>query len=54
MPEHASELYAKNILALIELMLDDEGNIAPDFDDEVLAAACVTREVADDNVKAGA
>ena len=46
MPEHASELYAKNILALLELMLDDEGNLAPDFDDEVLAAACVTREAA--------
>jgi NAD(P) transhydrogenase subunit alpha len=57
MPEHASELYAKNILALIELMLDDDGNIAPDFSDEVLAKACVTREVSQNNatdVKAGA
>ncbi|MCH5641074.1 Re/Si-specific NAD(P)(+) transhydrogenase subunit alpha [Gordonia sp. ABSL49_1] len=44
MPEHASELYSKNLLALIELMLDDNGAIAPDFDDEVLAASCVTRE----------
>ncbi|GAB92500.1 NAD(P) transhydrogenase subunit alpha [Gordonia rhizosphera] len=44
MPEHASELYSKNLLALIELMLDDNGVIAPDFDDEVLAAACVTRQ----------
>lgn len=44
MPEHASELYSKNLLALIELMLDDSGAINPDFDDEVLAAACVTRE----------
>ncbi|MBA4021762.1 MAG: NAD(P)(+) transhydrogenase (Re/Si-specific) subunit alpha, partial [Gordonia sp.] len=52
MPEHASELYAKNILALIELALDDDGNFAPDFSDEVLAAACVTRETTD--VKAGA
>ncbi len=44
MPEHASELYSKNLLALIELMLDDNGAITPDFDDEVIAAACVTRE----------
>ncbi|GAC67049.1 Re/Si-specific NAD(P)(+) transhydrogenase subunit alpha [Gordonia soli] len=44
MPEHASELYAKNLLALIELMLDENGAIAPDFSDEVLASACVTRE----------
>ncbi|NMO01682.1 Re/Si-specific NAD(P)(+) transhydrogenase subunit alpha [Gordonia sp. TBRC 11910] len=46
MPEHSSELYSKNLLALIELMLDDNGVIAPDFDDEVIAAACVTREEA--------
>jgi NAD(P) transhydrogenase subunit alpha len=44
MPEHASELYSKNLLALIELMLDDNGSITPDFDDEVIAAACVTRD----------
>ena len=44
MPEHSSELYSKNLLALIELMLGDDGAITPDFDDEVIAAACVTRE----------
>ncbi|MEO7077770.1 MAG: Re/Si-specific NAD(P)(+) transhydrogenase subunit alpha [Rhodococcus sp. (in: high G+C Gram-positive bacteria)] len=43
MPEHASELYSKNISALLELMLVD-GGLAPDFSDEVLAGACVTRE----------
>ncbi|HMS76889.1 Re/Si-specific NAD(P)(+) transhydrogenase subunit alpha [Gordonia sp. (in: high G+C Gram-positive bacteria)] len=46
MPEHSSELYSKNLLALIELMLGEDGVITPDFDDEVLAAACVTREEA--------
>lgn len=44
MPEHASELYSKNLQAVIELMLDENGGLAPDFDDEILAAACVTRE----------
>ncbi len=42
MPEHASELYSKNITALLELMVKD-GEFAPDFDDEIVAAACVTR-----------
>ncbi len=43
MPEHASELYAKNIAALLELMLVD-GVLAPDFTDQVLADSCVTRD----------
>ncbi|MBJ8348095.1 Re/Si-specific NAD(P)(+) transhydrogenase subunit alpha [Antrihabitans sp. YC2-6] len=43
MPEHASELYAKNISALLELMLV-EGKLVPDFADQVLADSCVTRE----------
>jgi H+-translocating NAD(P) transhydrogenase subunit alpha len=44
MPEHASELYSRNVSSLLELMLSD-GVLAPDFDDEVLAKSCVTREV---------
>jgi proton-translocating NAD(P)+ transhydrogenase subunit alpha len=45
MPEHASELYSKNITALLDLLIKD-GELAPDFDDEVVAAACVTLEKA--------
>jgi H+-translocating NAD(P) transhydrogenase subunit alpha len=46
LPEHASQLYARNVQALLELMLDSD--VAPpalrlDLADEVLAAACVTR-----------
>jgi NAD(P) transhydrogenase subunit alpha len=48
MPEHASELYSKNITALLDLLITD-GKLAPDFDDEVVAAACVTR--ADDDAE---
>jgi NAD(P) transhydrogenase subunit alpha len=44
MPEHASELYARNVSALVELMVDEHGTLAPDWDDEVLAKSCVTRE----------
>ena len=43
MPEHASELYAKNVAALLDLLIKD-GEVAPDFDDEIVAASCVTRE----------
>jgi NAD(P) transhydrogenase subunit alpha len=42
MPEHASELYAKNVTALLELLIAD-GTLRPNFDDEVVAASCVTR-----------
>ncbi|HEX3286269.1 MAG TPA: Re/Si-specific NAD(P)(+) transhydrogenase subunit alpha [Mycobacterium sp.] len=45
MPEHASELYSKNITALLELLVKD-GVVAPDFDDEVIAGSCVTRRAA--------
>jgi len=44
MPEHASQLYARNVQALVELFLDDDGNLALNFDDEVIAGACVTRD----------
>jgi len=44
MPEHASQLYARNVQALIELMLDDEGNLNLNFEDEIIAGACVVRE----------
>jgi NAD(P) transhydrogenase subunit alpha len=42
MPTHASQLYARNVTALLELLVKD-GELALDFDDEVVAGACVTR-----------
>ncbi|WP_026424258.1 Re/Si-specific NAD(P)(+) transhydrogenase subunit alpha [Actinokineospora inagensis] len=42
MPEHASELYARNVQALLELLVDKEGAVSLDFTDEVVAGACVT------------
>jgi NAD(P) transhydrogenase subunit alpha len=55
MPGPASRLYAQNIVNLVELMTtraeegDDESGgrpaaFAPDFDDEVVVGACVTRD----------
>jgi H+-translocating NAD(P) transhydrogenase subunit alpha len=48
MPEHASELYSKNLTSLLELLITD-GALAPDFDDEVVAASCVTRSAEGEN-----
>jgi NAD(P) transhydrogenase subunit alpha len=41
MPESSSTMYARNIQALVELMVDDEGNLALDWSDEVIAKSCV-------------
>ncbi|MEA2425116.1 MAG: H+-translocating transhydrogenase subunit alpha [Thermoleophilaceae bacterium] len=41
MPESASMLYARNVQALVELMVDDQGNLSLDWADEVIAKACV-------------
>jgi len=43
LPEHASQLYARNIQSLVELMVDD-GKLALDFDDDVIKGACVVRD----------
>jgi H+-translocating NAD(P) transhydrogenase subunit alpha len=42
-PLHASALYARNLLNLLQLMLRD-GVLAPDWDDEILAGCSVTRD----------
>ncbi|MGH2873313.1 MAG: Re/Si-specific NAD(P)(+) transhydrogenase subunit alpha [Solirubrobacteraceae bacterium] len=43
MAEHASQLYARNVQALIGLMIDEAGAVSLDFDDEVIVGACITR-----------
>jgi proton-translocating NAD(P)+ transhydrogenase subunit alpha len=45
MPYHASQLYARNVQALLSL-LAPEGELNLDFDDEIIAGACVTRKEA--------
>jgi len=42
MPGHASQLYARNVSALLE-HLAPGGELALDWDDEITAGACVTR-----------
>jgi NAD(P) transhydrogenase subunit alpha len=43
MAEHASQLYARNVQSLLELMTGEDGALRLDFDDEIIAGACVTR-----------
>ncbi len=42
MPFHASQLYARNVSALLQ-HLAPEGELALDWDDEITAGACVTK-----------
>ena len=43
MPYHASQLYARNVTALVQ-HLAPEGELKLDFDDEITSGACVTRK----------
>jgi NAD(P) transhydrogenase subunit alpha len=42
MPTHASFLYARNIANFLGLLVTD-GELAPDFEDEIVAGTCVVR-----------
>jgi NAD(P) transhydrogenase subunit alpha len=44
MPTHASQLLSRNIAALVALLVRD-GALDPDWDDEIVSGACVTKEV---------
>jgi len=41
-PLHASEMYARNLLNFMELLIRD-GELAPDFEDELVAKSCAVR-----------
>ncbi|HMC06006.1 MAG TPA: Re/Si-specific NAD(P)(+) transhydrogenase subunit alpha [Solirubrobacterales bacterium] len=44
MATHASQLYAKNVENLLGLLITEEGELKLDFDDEIVAGACITHE----------
>jgi H+-translocating NAD(P) transhydrogenase subunit alpha len=44
MATHASQLYSKNVENLLGLLVDDEGGLRLDFEDEIVAGACITHE----------
>jgi NAD(P) transhydrogenase subunit alpha len=41
-PADGSRLYSRNIAALLDLLLSDEGTVNLDFEDEIIDAMCVT------------
>jgi NAD(P) transhydrogenase subunit alpha len=43
MPYHASQLYARNVSALVQ-HLAPAGELKLDFEDEITSGACVTRK----------
>jgi NAD(P) transhydrogenase subunit alpha len=44
MAEHSSQLFARNVLALLELFVGEDGALSLDFDDEIVKGACVVRD----------
>jgi NAD(P) transhydrogenase subunit alpha len=44
MPDHASQLYSRNVQSLLGLMAGEGGALELDFEDEIIAGACITRE----------
>jgi H+-translocating NAD(P) transhydrogenase subunit alpha len=43
MPEHASQLFARNVQALLELFVGEDGTLKLDFEDEIVKGACIVR-----------
>jgi NAD(P) transhydrogenase subunit alpha len=44
MAEHSSQLFARNVLALLELFVGEDGSLKLDFEDEIVKGACVVRD----------
>ncbi|MGA2453256.1 MAG: Re/Si-specific NAD(P)(+) transhydrogenase subunit alpha [Solirubrobacteraceae bacterium] len=44
MAEHSSQLFARNVLALLELFVGEDGALSLDFDDEIVKGACIVRD----------
>jgi len=43
-PLHASQMYARNLLAFLGLLIDKEGKLTLNFEDEIIVDTCITRE----------
>jgi H+-translocating NAD(P) transhydrogenase subunit alpha len=44
MAEHSSQLFARNVLALLELFIAQDGALQLDYDDEIVKGACIVRD----------
>lgn len=43
-PVHASEMYAKNLYNFMQLLMDEKGDYVPDFEDEIVIGALLTKD----------
>lgn len=43
-PLHASEMYARNVLDLLKLIIGDDGSISPHYDDEIIQGCLLSRQ----------
>ncbi len=43
LPFHASQMYSRNVLALVQLMLNKEGKLNLNFEDDIIRDTCITR-----------
>jgi NAD(P) transhydrogenase subunit alpha len=46
LPLHASQMYSRNIQALVQLMVNKEGKLNLDFEDDIIRDTCITRAAA--------
>ncbi|HWX98046.1 MAG TPA: Re/Si-specific NAD(P)(+) transhydrogenase subunit alpha [Solirubrobacteraceae bacterium] len=44
MAEHSSQLFARNVLALLELFIGEDGALNMDFEDEIVSGSCIVRD----------
>ena len=53
MPVDASKMLGKNYLNFLDLMIDEEGNLNLNFEDEIIAGTCITKdgEIQNERVK---
>jgi len=43
-PQHASQMYARNLLSFLGLLIGKDGQLTLNFDDEIIAGTCITHE----------
>ncbi len=44
MAEHSSQLFARNVQALLDLLVGEDGTLQLDWEDEIVKGACVTKD----------
>ena len=44
MAEHSSQLFARNVLALLDLFVGEDGSLQLDWEDEIVKGACVVKD----------